>query len=59
MYCKGAPDILMPATNNIVLGDGTVFPIGDETAVDQSLLTAGESEGVTDTGTGILERTIS
>lgn len=49
----------MPATNNIVLGDGTVFPIGDETAVDQSLLTAGESEGVTDTGTGILERTIS
>ena len=59
IYCKGAPDILMPATNWIVLQDGNVAAIDAEAAVDPSLLTAGESEGVQDSGMGILNRTIS
>ena len=49
----------MPNTNWIVLQDGAVCPIDDSTTVDSSLLKSGESEGVEDTGMGILERTIS
>lgn len=50
LYCKGAPDMLIPETNWIVLGDGQVYPMDEDNEVDASLLKPGESEGVTDSG---------
>lgn len=57
VYCKGAPDILMPNTNWIVLNGGNVQPIHEDSPVDKSLWKPGEVDP-NDTGLGILDRTI-
>lgn len=51
--------MLMPVSNWIVLGDGQVYPMDEENAVDASLLNPGENEDQMDSGQGILNRTIS
>lgn len=40
----------MPVSNWIVLGDGQVYPMDEENAVDASLLNPGENEDQMDSG---------
>lgn len=45
IYCKGAPDMLFPASTHYIGHDGSVIPMDDATDLDESLLLPKEPAG--------------
>jgi len=57
VYCKGAPDMVLDYTTNVVCEDGSVQSLDASTYVPAELLGKGESEAQ-DTYRGLFERTV-
>jgi len=58
VYCKGAPDMVLESTNNVIAADGSVQSLDDMTNVPSNLLFGIEQEGLTDSHRGLFNRVV-
>lgn len=58
LYCKGAPDMLFPASSHYVGLSGDILDMDDTAEFDASLLNQGESSA-SGTGRDMMDRTVS
>lgn len=58
VYCKGAPDMVLDTTTQVLCPDGSTQYIDDKTNVPAELLNNGETDSTEDSYRGLFERTV-
>jgi Ca2+ transporting ATPase len=58
VYTKGAPDMVLESTTQVLAADGSIASLEDTVAVPAELLSGSEQEGLTDTHRGLFNRTV-
>lgn len=58
IYCKGAPDMVLDTTTQVLCPDGSTQYLDDQTNVPAELLNNGENDSTQDSYRGLFERTV-
>lgn len=58
IYTKGAPDMVLESTTNVITADGSIASLDDTVEVPSELLFGAEQQGLTDTQRGLFDRTV-
>jgi P-type Ca2+ transporter type 2C len=58
VYCKGAPDMVLDTTTQVLCPDGSTQYLDDQTNVPAELLNNGETDSTQDSYRGLFERTV-
>jgi Ca2+ transporting ATPase len=58
LYCKGAPDMVLETTTQVLCPDGSTQYLDDQITVPAELLNNGENDSTQDSYRGLFERTV-